>query len=639
MASIFNIGVSALNAFSSQLAVTGNNIANVNTVGYNRQTAELSAMPSQATNGGYVGAGVSLDTISRSYDQFLVENLRKSNSLWEENSYLSSRTSQIDNLIADPAAGLNGVMSDFFDAVQDVANDPTSIPAREVMLNQAEILTSRFESLDGYLGDLRRQTNADMATYVDQVNRLTTSIADVNQRILDSGGAVGSNAPNDLLDQRDTLLDELSKYATISTLSQNDGSINVFVGNGQPLVVGSQANTMVLNDSTMAGDEKVLSVLSADGNLTDVTGVVSGGRMGGLLRFQQEVLNPTQDALGLTAIGLAGFFNEEHQTGLDLDGDLGLDFFAIASPELLGDSANTGTASASFSDLSALQPEEYELRYDGASWLLLRGDSGAVVPMTGTGTAVDPFIAEGVSIVIGAGPAAGDRYLLRPTRSGADDIGVLVKDPSDIAAADVLYASTVSGNTGTGVISAGELVNRSGSAIPGAPITLSYDAVGKQFNISTGGSFAYDPAVDSGVEQTITVAGLGDYSFVINGSPANLDAFTIADNRGATGDNRNARSLAGLQVEQVLLGGKASITDSYGFAVADVGTITNQALTSLEVQQQLREQAQSARDAYSGVNLDEEAANLVQFQQAYQAAAQVIATANSLIDTLLGVVR
>ncbi len=636
MASLFNIGVSALNAFSSQLAVTGNNIANVNTVGYSRQSAELSSQPSQLTPAGYVGAGVSLDQVSRSYDQFLASNLRASTSLMEESQYLASRAGQIDNLIADPSAGLGNALSGFFDAVQDVANDPTSIPAREVMLNQAEMLVDRFASIDGYIEDLRRQSNADMGVFVDEINRLSSSLANVNQRILEVGGG---NPPNDLLDERDLLLDQLSEYVSITTVGQTDGSINVFVGSGQPLVVGSDSNSLVIQENTTAGDQKTLFLQAGGGNLVEVTEVISGGKLGGLLRFQDEVLNPTQDAIGLTAIGLASFFNDEHITGLDLEGDLGMAFFGVAEPELLGDSGNAGTATASFSDISALQPDEYELRYDGANWLLLRSGSNEVVPMTGTGTAADPLVAEGVSIVIGPGAAAGDNYLLRPTRSGADDIEVLIKDPGDIAAADVLQASAASANTGSGSISAGTMDTLTGTALPAAPIALTYNSATLEFTYPPAGSISYDPATDSGARQTINIAGLGDFSFTVNGSPANGDQFLIADNSGAVGDNRNARALGELQAQTLLLGGRASISDSYGFAVAGVGTITSRASTTLDVQQQLRDQAQSAKDAVSGVNLDEEAANLVQYQQAYQAAAQVIATANSLIDTLLGVVR
>ena len=639
MANIFNIGVSGLTANQTRLATTGNNIANVNTEGYSRQRVDLSTLPSQLSAVGWIGSGVQVADISRSYDQFVASRLRTSLSAAEEGQYLYSRAIQVDNVIADPAAGLSQVLGDFFNAVHDVADDPTSIPTRDVMINQAEVLAGRFQSLDDYFSQLRSQANTDMASFAGEMNRLTTSIAELNNRIQSSGVSSGQAPPNDLLDSRDRLIDELSKYVSITTVTQGDGLVNVFTGNGQALVLGGTSNTLEVKNSAIAADQRSLYLRSKDGNLVEMNNLISSGRMGGLLRFQKEVLDPAQDALGMVAIGLAGFFNDEHSTGMDLDGDLANNFFSQASPQLLGHSANAGTATASFSDLSQLQPEEYDLRYDGAAWQLIRVGDSQVIPMTGTGTGVDPFIADGVAIVIGPGAAAGDRYLLRPTRGGAADIDVLITDPRDIAAADPVRTTALASNTGTAAIGPGSLDTRIGSTKLAAPITLTYDAVGLQFNLSSGGSIPYDPATDSGSTSTVTIAGLGDFSFELTGTPANGDQLVLSDNTGGIGDNRNARLLASLQTKNVLFGGSASITDAYGSAVADVGTSTSRAENIMDVQNQLLQRAQAVKDAVSGVNLDEEAANLVQFQQAYQASAQVIAAANTLIDTLLGIVR
>jgi len=639
MANIFNIGVSGLTANQTRLATTGNNIANVNTEGYSRQRVDLSTLPSQLSAVGWIGSGVQVADISRSYDQFVASRLRTSLSAAEEGQYLHSRAIQVDNVIADPAAGLSQVLGDFFNAVHDVADDPTSIPTRDVMINQAEVLAGRFQSLDDYFSQLRSQANTDMASFAGEMNRLTTSIAELNNRIQSSGVSSGQAPPNDLLDSRDRLIDELSKYVSITTVTQGDGLVNVFTGNGQALVLGGTSNTLEVKNSAIAADQRSLYLRSKDGNLVEMNNLISSGRMGGLLRFQKEVLDPAQDALGMVAIGLAGFFNDEHSTGMDLDGDLANNFFSQASPQLLGHSANAGTATASFSDLSQLQPEEYDLRYDGAAWQLIRVGDSQVIPMTGTGTGVDPFIADGVAIVIGPGAAAGDRYLLRPTRGGAADIDVLITDPRDIAAADPVRTTALASNTGTAAIGPGSLDTRIGSTKLAAPITLTYDAVGLQFNLSSGGSIPYDPATDSGSTSTVTIAGLGDFSFELTGTPANGDQLVLSDNTGGIGDNRNARLLASLQTKNVLFGGSASITDAYGSAVADVGTSTSRAENIMDVQNQLLQRAQAVKDAVSGVNLDEEAANLVQFQQAYQASAQVIAAANTLIDTLLGIVR
>lgn len=636
---IFNIGISGLTAFQTRLATTGHNIANVNTDGYSRQTVGLQTLSPQQGDFGYVGSGVQVSEIRRNYDDFLAGRVRSAVSSWEESEYLYSRALQVDNVIADPAAGMSGVLGDFFNAVSDVADDPTSIPARGVMLNQAEVLTSRFQSLDSYFGNLRQQSQTDMKSFAGEINRLSESIAELNLQIQESGLGYAGQQPNDLLDQRDRLVDELNKFVNVSTFVQSDGMMNVFTGNGQALVLATSHNTLEVANSNLSADLRTLYLRTPDGNRVEITDQISGGRLGGLLRFQKEVLDPAQDGLGLMAIGLAGFLNEEHGTGMDLDGELGNDFFSLASPQLLGHSSNAGTASASFDDLAQLQAEEYDLRYDGATWQLTRLGDGQVVPMTGTGTAGDPFIADGVAIVISPGAAAGDRYLLRPTRGGAANIDLQITDPRDIAAADPVATSAQPGNTGSGAIGAGYLETRSGGSLAGLPVTLTYNAGTLQYDLSSGGSIPYDPATDSGSTATVTIAGLGDFSFRLTGAPANGDVFSLDDNTGGVGDNRNALRLAALRTENVLFGGGASIADAYGATVADVGTRVNRAQSGVEVQKQLLEQAQSAKDAVSGVNLDEEAADLVQFQQAYQASAQVIAAANTLIDTLLGITR
>jgi flagellar hook-associated protein 1 FlgK len=638
MANIFNIGVSALTAAQTRLATTGHNIANVNTDGYSRQTVAQETLPAQQSGVGYVGSGVQVSAVTRAYDDFLAGRVRGSSASASEADYLYTHALQVDNVISDPAAGMSQVLSDFFNSVNDVADDPTSVPTRDVMLNQADVLVSRFHSLDSYFNQLRDQSNTDLASFAGEINRLSDSIASLNVDIQNGVQGADAEQPNDLLDMRDRLIDELNQYVSTKTVTQSDGQVNVFIGNGQALVLGASANTLAVGNSPLSQDQRVLYLQTPDGNQIDVTSQISGGKMGGLLRFQQEVLNPAQDSLGLVGAGLAHYFNTEHATGMDLDGNLGGDFFTLTEPQLLGHQDNVGTATASFTDMSQVQAEEYDLRYDGASWTMIRQSDNQQVTMSGSGTAADPFVADGVSIVIGSA-AAGDRYLLRPSRGGAADIETLVTDPRGIAAADPVQTSAPSSNTGSAEISAGYLSSRTVSAsAAGLPVTLTYDAANQQYDISTGGSIAYDPTTDSGSSATVTITNLGDFSFTLTGTPADGDQFVLADNTGGVGDNRNALQLAALQTDKLLSNGRASIVDAYASAVADVGTSTNRAQNNNEVYKQLLDQAQAAKDSVSGVNLDEEAANLVQFQQAYQASAKVIATANTLIDTLLGIV-
>lgn len=637
-ANILGTGISALNAFQRQLNTTGHNIANVNTEGYSRQRVEFSTLEAQPGSDGYLGSGVQVAAIRRSYDDYLAGQVRFFSASRQEYQIYYERASQVDNVIADAASGLDRMLEAFFASVQDVAADPASIPARNVMLNRSEVLADRFRSLDSWLDDLRGQLNRDLDTFVSHMNGLGDAIAAVNQRIRQVTSSQ-ANPPNDLLDRRDQLIDELSQYVKVTTVPQDDGSVNVFVGNGQALVVGAVANRMSVVNNPLAADRKEIAISLNGGGGAVITDQLSGGKVGGLLRFRNEVLNPAQNALGLVAVGLADSFNREHGTGMDLDGDLGGDYFGLGGPELLAHPANSGTVSARFEDVADLTDHEYQLSFDGASWSLLDITTGGTVTMSGSGTAADPFKAVGVSLVVGAGAAAGDTYLLRPTRAAAGDFRTLLDNPRDIAAADPVRTEAAPGNSGTGAIGPGALAERTGSSLAGLPVTLTYDAAANVFNLSTGGSVAYDPASDSGKTLTVSIPGLGDFRFEMTGTPATGDQFVLSDNTGGVGDNRNALHLAALQRRSMLHGGSATLGEAYGFMVADVGVGTHQAKANAEVQDQLLSQSEAARSAVSGVNLDEEAADLVRFQQAYAAAAQVISTANTLFDTLLGAVR
>ncbi len=638
MANILNTGVSALNAFKRQLATTGHNIANVNTEGYSRQRVELATLAPQAGSDGFTGSGVNVASIRRSYDGYLVGRVRQYNASQQEYAIYQERAGQVDNVIADAASGLDAMMQGFFASIEDLSADPTSIPARNVVLNRSEVLVDRFRSLDGWLDDLRFQADRDMENFVSEINGLGGAIASVNQRIQALSAGI-KNPPNDLLDERDRLIDKLSQYVKVDTVSQDDGAVNVFIGNGQALVIGDNANRMSVINNAEASDRKELAISIIGGGTAVVTGQINGGRLGGLLRFRDEVLDPAQDTLGLVAIGLADRFNALHRTGMDLDGDLGGDYFVSAAPEVLANGANAGSINVGIDNVAGLQPHEYQLVYDGANWNLTDLNTGGNVALSGAGTAASPLLADGMAIVIGTPPAAGDRYRLRPTRNGAAAIDTLVKNTRDIAAADPVRTAAASGNTGTGQIGAGALITRTGNTPLATPVTLSYDSALGQFNLSTGGSIPYDPATDSGSTLTVSLAGLGDFSFRMTGNPANGDQFVLAGNTGGVGDNRNAVRLADVQKDALLFGNSATLGDAYGYLVADVGTRTRQAADNADVQAQLLGQAEAARSAVSGVNLDEEAADLVRFQQAYAAAAQVIATANTLFDTLLGAVR
>ena len=646
---LLGIGSSALLAYQRALSTVSHNVANVNTEGYSRQRVELSARVPQGLAGGSYGAGVDVDGVQRIYNQFLTGEIRSHTTSHIELDTLAELSAGLDNLLADDNAGLNTALNAFFDTVQGAADDPTSMAARQVMLSEAQTLTGRFNELHDWMQSTRGGLNSQMTAATQQINQLAGAIAEVNKQIVAAEAGASGQQPNDLLDQRDQLVLELSSKVSVSTTLQDDGSLNVFMGSGQVLVLGANHNTLGVAESS--SDPGHLEItLSAGGSTTvPVTDLINGGELGGMVKFRNEVLDPAQNALGRIAVELGSFMNAQHRRGITLDGLQGQDFFTVAAPQVIADPGNSGSISATFDDVAQLAVDDYDLRFEGGAWTLTGATNGQVVPISGTGTPADPLVAAGLSIVVGPGAAAGDNYMLRPTRNAAGQISLGLSDPRDLAlAAPVTTAATV-GNTGTGVISAGEVTdidNPAFQSIPGqlSPAVLirftsptSYEVL-DQATLATIDTGTFDPATGAEIFPTENLAVDFGYQLRISGNPAAGDEFSVDYNAGA-GDNRNALLLSGMQSERLMEGGTASFNDAYGQLVADVGTSTRQAQVNSTAVQRILEQSEAARAAASGVNLDEEAADLLRFQQAYQAAAEIIAVADRMFETLISAVR
>lgn len=650
---LINIGISGLLAYQRSLDTIGHNISNVNTAGYSRQTAELSARPPQVSGYGFVGKGVETVTIQRAYDVFVEASLRSSTSSQAEFEAFHTLASQLDNVLADADAGMNASLQRFFNAVQDVADTPSDPAAREVLLSEGQQLSGQFNDLSGWIESLRSHVNSDLSAGVSEVNRITSSIAALNEKIVVEQGRAGGQPANDLLDQRDALILELSGYVSVTTLQQDDGSLNVLVGTGQPLVVGSRATALEV--FTEAGDpnQTGIAMRATNGSLIPVTDQIRSGRLGGVLDFRDRMLDLAINKLGLVAIGLGSYFNDQQGKGMDIDGALGVDFFSVAQPQVIGLNADPANLSISFDDVSQLTNNDYQLRFNAGAWTLTNRQSGQPVAMTGSGTVVDPFIADGLSIVVTSPPVAGDTYLVRPTRNGASDIDIAIGSSRQIAAASPVRSLASNSNTGSGTISAGtvsDINNAAFQTVPGQltpPLLVRFTA-GNSYDVYDNSNpaspvlleagIAYNPS--TGSDLFPTPGGIDNgYRMRLTGAPAAGDEFSTEYNIDGKGDNRNALALAGLAGSKLLSGGSASITDSYNALVVDVGTGTRQAEQNSIAQKRVLDRVTATHDSISGVNLDEEAANLVRFQQAYQAAAQVISVANSLFDTLLNAVR
>lgn len=641
---IQSTAISGLLAAQRALTVTSHNISNVNTPGYSRQRVELNAREANLLGNGFVGNGVEISSILRAHDAFLTSQVRSSISGESEASAFLVLANQVDEMLAGDATGLTLNLQNFFNSVQDVSDQPGSIAARQVMLSEAESLSARFQFLDSRMESLSSEVRSRLASGIRETNTLIDGIALINNRIVKAMGDSSGQPPNDLLDTRDKLIEDLSEFIGVSVVEQGDGSVNVFVGKGQPLVVGSTASTISLTESY--SDHFEISLSSAFGT-SDITSNIKGGALGGTLDFQNQMLDPARNALGRLAIGLADTFNEQHRLGQSLDGDLNLDFFNTVAADVIPLSTAPNNVSAAIVDVSALTDSNYSLVYNGGNaYTLTRISDGQVTALNTGGLAsyTTPPV-DGFTLTINSGAAVNDEYIVRPVINGAGGMSTTITDPRKIAAAAVLRAgeqtdsSGVPQNLGSAEIS--EIVISDLTGLPlGAPVTLTFDSVLNQFNVSAppGGSLVYDPSVDSGGKQ-FTFASPGGATFSISGVPENGDQFIIENNTNATGDNQNALSLAQLQTTALLIGGTASYQDAYGQLVAEVGTNTRQTQISSQALDALRSHSLAARDSVSGVNLEEEAANMLKFQQAFQASAQMINTADRVFQTLLQAVQ
>lgn len=612
MTGLLTTSLSGLLAAQRAMETTQNNIANVNTEGYSRQRVEQVSMPDQLSGNGYIGQGVNVANIKRSYDQFVTKQLNASTSAFNEADRYQQLAANIDNLLGDATSGMSAAMDNFFNALSSVSSDPSSMAPRQVLLADADSVAQTFNMLNGRFDDMRKLNNSDIASKVESINSIAASIAKLNGQITSSlGQSQGLKQPNDLLDKRDALLTQLSAIVNVTVVPQNDGTASVFIGNGQTLVLSNKSTTFTTQPSPV--DPGKLSIgVQASGGFVDLTNQMSGGSLGGAIKFRDELLDPAQQKLGQLAAGMAMELNAVHQKGFDLNGTAGTALFSFSgSIPVISSPNNTGKAviNASFQDLNAnpsatanLDYSDYKLTYtgtSGAEYTLTRLRDNQVINLTMNATA-DPNVSTlsyastqpvnttikdlpgiDLTVNINAGiPVVGDEAYIRPTYDAATRIELNITDPKKVAAATNIEVDPVTNQ----------------------PVQQ-LDASG-------------NPVVDA------------------QGNPV-----YVTVNGPMPGDNRNVLQLAALKDKLSMLGGKATFSNAYAQIVSSVGTLTQAAKTNSTAQEAMLNQAKTAREGVAGVNLDEEAANLIRYQQAYQAAAQSVSVAKTLFDSLLGAVR
>jgi flagellar hook-associated protein 1 len=625
MADFLRTGVSGLLAFQRALDTTSHNIANVSTDGYSRQRTLIGTRPAQGYGSGWIGQGAQVQTTQRVYDSFVATQARSTSSGLEHLNIYASNAEQLNNMFGDSANGLSATLQNFVNAFQSVANSPASVPARQVLLSQANTLQQRLRFFDSRLDEISNGTNTRMKSEVAEVNSLAQGIAQLNNQITSATARTGGQPPNDLLDQRDRLLDQLAEKVSVNTVVQDGGTVNVFVGSGQPLVLGGDVNTLTTEQDPYDSTRLTIA-LETPGSTVDISRNISGGVLGGLMDFRTEQLDPARNALGRIAVGLTDVVNAQHREGIDLSGQLGGDFFAVGAAESLASSLNTGSAAVSVTRaaVGGLTGRDYVLEMTSGGWVLSDSLTGVSVPMTGTGAAGDPFVVDGLEIEVAGAADVGDTFLIRPTAGAIRNMSVLITDPSEVAAAAPIRTAADTGNTGTGSITAGEVLDSTNAQLR-SPVTIEFLSA-TTYSINGAGTFTYTDGAN------IDVNG---WRVQISGAPAAGDTFTVSDNTSGTGDNRNALALADALKSPVLNNGTTSLGSAVGEFVGGIGVATRQAQVNRDAQSVVHEESVAQKEAVSGVNLDEEAANLLKYQQAYQAAAQLIRVADTMFQTLL----
>jgi flagellar hook-associated protein 1 len=628
--SIFEIGLTGLNAAQAGLNTTGHNIANAATAGFHRQNAIQSTQQPQQTGSGFFGKGVRVDTVLRTYSQFLENAVLQAQT---QDSYLQayqSQINQIDNLLADPNAGLSPALQSFFSAVQDVASNPASVPSRQSLISQAQALQSRFAAFSSRLADIRTGLNRQIADTTSQINTTAQDLAAINDQILTTQ-ANATQPPNDLLDKRDQLISDLNKLIKTSVVKDTNGSVSVFIGNGQTLVLGAQSFTLSAAPSSADPANYDISY-SANGTTIPLNSTsLAGGSLGALLAFRSETLDSVQNNLGRVAIVLAQTFNDQHTLGQDLNGALGQNFFNVPAAQVTVNANNAGTAAitASNSAVGALTASDYRLSFNAGIWTLQR-----LTDNTQTTFAAFPQTIDGVTLNLASGAASnGDSFLIQPTRNGARDISVALSDPALVTAAAPIRTASAVANTGDASIAPGT-VNT-----PPPPdanlqqtVTITFTSA-TTFDVNgTGTGNPAGVAYTSGAN--ITYNG---WTTQITGTPRAGDTFTIARNTSGVADNRNALLLTALQTTNTVANGTANYQSAYSLVVSSVGNRAREIHVQSDAQTALVQQTTAAQQSVSGVNLDEEAANLIRFQQAYQASGRVLQIASKLFDTILGI--
>ena len=630
---IFSIGTSGLTAAYTALQTTGNNIANANTPGYSRQIVDFAAQVSTGLSGSYVGEGVAVASITRAYNELLTRQVDSAQASASQTDTRATLLNQINNLFSSTSGGLGAQINQFFAQVQTLTQQPSSLAVRQSMLSSAQQMAAGFNDAFGQLQQMQQSANQQIGQEISTVNSTTAQIAKLNDQIALATAAGGS--PNDLLDARDQAIKTLNQSIGVTTMAQSDGSINVFLANGEPLVVGDQVTQMGMGSDPSNPQNITVGTKAGNTIIPLATTSSTGGNIGALMQFSLQDVPAAENQIGRLATVVSSQFNQQSRLGQDLNGAAGVNVFSPLSPTVIASSTNATsggapaeTVTATFNDTTQVQASDYRLQVASGQYILTRlsdGQQTTLSSLPGTPATVD-----GITFSVSGTRTNGDSFTIEPVRAAAGNLAVTIGQPQQLAAASPVQGSIPSANTGTLSVSALAVMGPARNANLTDTVTVAFSSpTNYTITDSTNGATA------SGTYTAGQPIAFNGWSLTLLGAPKAGDSVNVAANVGGTGDNTNALALAQLQNANLIDG--ASLGSGYAAAVSQVGTMTANAQADQQNQQSILTDAVNAQSSLAGVNLDEEASKLMQYQQQYQAAAKVIAIASTLFDQILSI--
>ena len=629
MTDILNTGKSALFAFQRALSTTSHNIANVNTEGYSRQRVEFEGVSGDHRSTHYIGAGVRVVDIQRIHDQFASARVSSATSDHAAQESHHGMASRLDNTVASEGLSVAPAISNFFNAIQDANADASAVASREVVVDSAEQLAIRFRSMQAQFDDAQKEVNDRTRAAVESVDEIAQAIADINNQVVSLGGGRQVQAANDLMDQRDQMVRKLSELIEVSTVEQDNGALNIFIGKGINLVVdGGAQRIKAVSDDTYP--DRLQVQVGNPGSERNMSALLQGGEIGGLSSFATETLYPAMQQLGRLALVMADELNQQHVQGVDLNADAGIALFDTAEPQVFSSSQNAGTGvmSATITDTSLLEPSNYLLRFDGANFTATRSSDGAQT------SGALPLNIDGINLSISGTPSAGDTFVVSATDRAASTFSAAISDPDKLALAGQLATTSNIANVGESQIGPAAVIDPISPTLQDPiDIVFSTDTTYDIVDVNSGSTLVSGATYTEG-----DAISLNGWEVTIQGSARTGDTHRIEANTNGRGNNSNGLQLTELQTSSVI-DSTQSFNDAYGTMVSMVGAHTNSALSRASALETLRDNAIDRQQASQGVSLDEEAIDLTRYQQSYQASAQIIATADTLFQTILGAIR